>query len=42
MARAVSVGASLGIARAPDDGGSVTELVAVADKRMYHDKRARR
>lgn len=40
--RTVVVGASLGIARAPDDGDSLTHLVATADQRMYQDKRARR
>lgn len=37
-----SVGASIGSAFAPDDGGSLEELMRAADARMYGDKGSRR
>lgn len=36
------VGASVGVARFPDDGTTVAELVRAADRRMYSAKRSRR
>jgi diguanylate cyclase (GGDEF)-like protein len=35
----VAVGASIGIAVYPDDGRELDELIAVADSRMYGEKR---
>lgn len=38
---AIEVGASIGIALAPEDGLDATALLAAADERMYHRKRGR-
>lgn len=38
----LALGASSGVARAPDDGTTLADLVAAADRRMYRDKHARR
>jgi diguanylate cyclase (GGDEF)-like protein len=35
----VAVGASIGVAIFPDDGATLEELIAVADSRMYGEKR---
>src|SRR5436189_47875 len=37
--RDIPLGLSLGTATWPDDGGTITELVAHADEEMYADKR---
>jgi diguanylate cyclase (GGDEF)-like protein len=39
--RSLYVGASLGAARYPEDGGDVTRLIELADQRMYQHKRSR-
>lgn len=39
--RQISVGASIGLAFAPDDGSTLDDLVRAADGRMYSDKNAR-
>ena len=39
--RQINVGASIGLAFAPDDGGTLDDLVRAADGRMYSDKNAR-
>jgi len=36
------VGASIGLARMPEDGGSIAELVRLADSRMYENKQQRK
>jgi GGDEF domain-containing protein len=38
----VNLGGSFGSARVPVDGGARPELIAVADERLYEDKRRRR
>jgi predicted signal transduction protein with EAL and GGDEF domain len=36
----VNIGASIGIAIYPDDGTEIAQLIEVADKHMYSDKKA--
>jgi len=38
----VQIGASIGWAMYPDDGASTAQIMAVADKRMYLEKRVHR
>lgn len=40
--RTVKVGASIGTAKAPDDGNTLDALVRAADQRMYTDKETRK